>query len=97
MSPFEKKYFSYDGVEDSFRFHRTPEEARAAAGSAVGCARFADPDDRDSDGWPSGTGHICWGEISQLAYPVDTPVPPESREGGAATYAEYQLLDYPCL
>lgn len=50
-------YFSYD-PEDCFRFHKTAEEAKAAAEESLQHARDYAP-----DGWGDSVEQICWGEV----------------------------------
>jgi hypothetical protein len=72
-----KKFFSYDGDGDGYVTHETAEQARQAAVAALQHeAALA----IENGGWGERVGEICWGEIRELAVPVECGVNWEFEE-----------------
>jgi len=71
------KWFSYDGDGDGCTTHETAEQARQAAVEALqheGALAIEDGE------WGKRVGEICWGEIREVAVPVECGTDHKGRE-----------------
>lgn len=71
------KYFSYDPEGDGFTLHNAAEEAKQAAEDGLSCYR-----DFACEGWSDSVGHVCWGEIKQVANKVREMNKEEAEHAG---------------
>jgi hypothetical protein len=79
------EYFSYDPNGDGFSLHKTAEDAKKAAETALNEEAINAGD----DGWSDEVTQICWGEIKEVA--VESNRRPSDNKH-FSEYVDYNLV-----